>query len=135
MRKKVAVSGGFDPIHSGHIRMFREACRLGDLYVILNSDRFLVEKKGKAFLDFEERKEILESIKYIHAVIPCIDEDMTVQETLRSLKPDFFANGGDRKAENTPEGAVCDELGIEMVWNVGGEKIQSSSDLLKKYAT
>lgn len=131
---KVAVSGGFDPVHIGHVRMFNEASKYGDVYVILNSDEFLKKKKGSAFMPFNERRELLENLKSVHEVVPCVDADMTVCETLRLLKPDFFANGGDRTATNTPEMAVCEELGIQMLWNVGGGKIQSSSNLLNSYA-
>ena len=89
--KIVAVSGGFDPVHIGHVRQFKEAKRLGDkLYVILNSDRFLKNKKGFIFMPFKQRKEILESIKYIDKVIPCIDRDQSVCRTLAKIKPDIF---------------------------------------------
>ncbi len=136
MKKKVvAVSGGFDPVHIGHVRMIREAAKLGDeLVVILNSDRFLEEKKGFAFMTFEERKEILENIIGVTEVVECIDEDQTVCKTLSELKPHIFANGGDRKNEDDiPEFKVCVEHGIEMVFNVGtGGKVQSSSELVKK---
>jgi glycerol-3-phosphate cytidylyltransferase len=136
MSKKitVAVSGGLDPIHVGHIRLFKEAKELGDkLIVILNSDKFLKEKKGYYFMPFKERKEVLESIKYVDEVVPCFDKDDTVCNTLASLKPDIFANGGDRKEGNVPEKPICDKLGIKMVYNVGGkEKVQSSSWLTKR---
>jgi D-beta-D-heptose 7-phosphate kinase/D-beta-D-heptose 1-phosphate adenosyltransferase len=134
MKKKVAVSGGFDPIHIGHVRMIREASKLGDVIVILNSDRFLVDKKGFAFMPYEERKEILENIIGVTEVIECIDEDQTVCKTLETLKPDIFANGGDRRnEEEIPEDEVCKKCGIKMVFNVGsGGKVQSSSELVKK---
>ena len=131
--KRIAVSGGFDPVHIGHIRMFREAAKLGTLYVILNSDDFLLKKKGKVFMPFAERKEILENIDGVYEVVECIDEDMTVCDTLRLLKPDVFANGGDRIGSNTPEKEVCDAIGIQMLYNIGGEKVQSSSDLVSSY--
>lgn len=132
--KTVAVSGGFDPIHIGHIRMFKEARKLGDkLIVILNSDKFLKEKKGFVFMPFKERKEIIESIRYVDEVTPCFDKDNTVCNTLSSLKPDVFANGGDRKEGNVPEKPVCDKYNIEMVYNVGGGKIQSSSWLTDRF--
>lgn len=129
----VAVSGGFDVVHIGHVRHFEEAKKLGDkLVVILNSDDFLRRKKGYVFMSFNERKKILESIKYVDEVIPCIDKDQSVCETLRELKPDIFANGGDRGLDNTLEIDVCNELGIKMEFNVGGKKIQSSSWLVNK---
>ena len=131
--RTVAVSGGFDPVHIGHIRLFKEAKQLGDrLVVILNSDRFLVIKKGNPFMPFEERKEILESIEYINKVIPCIDKDQSVCKTLKKLKPDIFANGGDRISNNIPEIDICERYNIKMIFGVGGEKIQSSSGLINK---
>jgi D-beta-D-heptose 7-phosphate kinase/D-beta-D-heptose 1-phosphate adenosyltransferase len=130
----VAVSGGFDPVHIGHIRHFKAAKKKGDrLILILNSDRFLKNKKGYVFMSFKERKEILESIGCIDKVIPCIDKDQTVCKTLRKLKPDIYANGGDRNINNImPERKVCEDLGIKMIFNVGGKKIQSSSWFTQK---
>lgn len=128
----VAVSGGFDPIHKGHVRMIRAASAFGSVIVIANSDEWLLRKKGYAFMPFEERAEILESIKGVVAVVKAKDDDETVCETLRDLRPSMFANGGDRKGDNVPEVALCEELGIQMLWNVGGEKIQSSSWLVEK---
>jgi len=127
----VAVSGGFDPIHIGHIRLLQEARRLGYLVVILNSDRFLTIKKGRAFMPFNERKRILESIKYVNRVVPCIDKDQTVCKTLEKIKPDIFANGGDRDGKNIPEIEVCEQNNIKMIFGVGGNKIKSSSNLIK----
>jgi len=138
-RKKrvVATSGGFDPIHIGHIKLLREAKKLGDkLVVLLNTDDWLKKKKGLVFMPYNERKEIIESIKYVDEVVPVIDENGTVAETLAQLKPDIFAKGGDRRAENMPkkELETCQKLRIKIVYNVGGKKIQSSSwliDILK----
>lgn len=135
----VAVCGGFDPVHIGHIRHFKEARALGDeLVVILNTDEWLKKKKGYVFMPFEERKEILESIKYVDRVIPYVEEEHGyVHKTLEKLKPDIFAKGGDRNATNIPkeEVEVCERLGINLVCGVGGGKIQSSSDLVKKTKT
>ncbi len=128
----VAVSGGFDPIHKGHVRMIQAASAFGSVVVIANSDEWLMRKKGYVFMPFEERAEILESIKGVGAVVKAKDDDETVCETLRDLRPNMFANGGDRKDDNVPEVAVCQELGIKMLWNVGGDKIQSSSWLVEK---
>jgi len=139
--KVVIVSGGFDPIHIGHIRMFREARKLGQLLVaILNKDAFLERKKGYIFMPFKERKEVLESIKYINYVFESCDDDNSVCNSLRALRKEFtnetlvFANGGDRKYKvNIPETKVCEELKIEMVFGVGGsDKPQSSSWLVEK---
>ena len=131
----VATSGGFDPVHVGHIRLFREAKTLGDkLVVILNSDDFLLKKKGYVFMPFNERKEILESIKYVDEVVSSVDTDHTVSKTLEKLRPDIFAKGGDRNESNTPELTLCRELNIRVVFNVGGGKVQSSSWLVKPNA-
>ncbi|KKR45752.1 MAG: Glycerol-3-phosphate cytidylyltransferase [Parcubacteria group bacterium GW2011_GWC1_40_13] len=115
----VAVSGGFDPIHIGHVRMIREAKKLGDkLVVIMNNDNWLKHKKGYAFMSENERKEILEAIKGVDEV-----------------RPDIFAKGGDRHIGNIPEVAVCEEIGCKIVSDIGdGGKVQSSSWLLKKFS-
>lgn len=134
----VAVSGGFDPVHVGHTRLFEAAKRLGDyLVVILNNDNWLRAKKGFSFMLQEERKEILESLRAVDEVVltnhPENPADMSVCEELRALKPHIFANGGDRKHGTIPEYALCDELGIIMAFDVGhGGKVQSSSWLIKK---
>ena len=129
-RKTIAVSGGFDPVHVGHIRMILDAAKVGDVLIIANSDSWLRRKKGFVFMPFEERAEILQAVKGVLKVVCVDDSDNTVCNALREFKPDAFANGGDRKQENTPEMDICNELSIEMIWNVGGEKIQSSSDLV-----
>ena len=130
--KIVTVSGGFDPVHVGHVRMIQEASKLGKLIVILNDDAFLVRKKGRPFMPLEERKEILENIKGVDSVFVSIDKDDSVCKSLEAIKPDIFANGGDRKDESEiREAEVCKRLGIEMIFNVGGGKIQSSSWLTK----
>ncbi len=137
----VAVSGGFDPVHIGHVRMFEEAKRLGDrLVVILNNDNWLVLKKGRAFMTERERKEIIESIRFVDEVIITKHApgttDISICNELRELKPHIFANGGDRKpsGDPVPEVAVCEELSIKMVYNIGlGGKVQSSSWLLNGY--
>jgi len=130
--KTVMVSGGFDPIHVGHIRMIVEAAKHGNVIVVANSDEWLFRKKGYTFMGFQERKEILMSIKGVIDVVSVNDEDGTVCSALMEYKPTFFANGGDRNDKNTPEKLVCDELGIKMLWNIGGQKIQSSSELVMK---
>ena len=130
-RPTVAVSGGFDPVHVGHVRMILQAAEVGDVIVIANSDEWLMRKKGYVFMPWKERAEILASIKGVLKVVPVDDSDGTVCEALRREKPTFFANGGDRKTDNTPEMDVCSELGIGLLWEVGGGKIQSSSELVK----
>jgi len=129
----VMVSGGFDPVHAGHIRMIRHAAEFGDVIVIANSDNWLYRKKGFIFMEWTKRVEILNAIKGVVLVDSVDDTDGTVCEAIRRLKPDFFANGGDRGKSNTPEQAVCEELGIELLWGIGGEeKLDSSSELAKK---
>ncbi len=131
-RPTIMVSGGFDPVHAGHIRMIRAAAKYGDVIVIANSDTWLHEKKGFVFMDFDQRAEILNSIKGVVLVDSVDDSDGTVCEAIRRLRPDYFANGGDRGKHNTPEQNVCDELGIEMLWSIGGdEKVAASSELVK----
>lgn len=134
--KTVAVSGGFDPVHVGHVRMFEEAKKLGDkLVVIVNNDNWLKKKKGYAFMEEGERSEIIRNFKWVDGVFITKHtpdtNDMSVCEALRELKPDIFANGGDRRLDEVPEVAVCQEIGCAMVFNVGrGGKVQSSSTLI-----
>ncbi len=136
----VVVSGGFDPIHPGHVRLFQEARKLGTkLVVVLNNDNWLQKKKGYVFMSESERKEVVEAIKGVDEVVltghPANTEDMSVCAELESIKPHIFANGGDRTANNIPELAVCDRIGCRTVFNVGqGGKIQSSSNLVSGFA-
>ena len=133
MAKTVCISGGFDPVHVGHLRMIRSAKRIagasGKLVVILNSDEWLMRKKGYVFMPFEERKEILLGFRGVDAISLVDDRDNTVCEALERINPDIFANGGDRKESNVPEDGTCSDFHIEMVYNVGGGKVQSSSKL------
>ena len=133
MKKKkiVCVSGGFDPIHIGHLRMIQEATKYGNVVAIVNSDEWLMRKKGYIFMPLEERCEILRGLTAVYDTSTVDDTDNTVCEALKKLKPTYFANGGDRKSDNTPEMKVCKELGIELLWNVGGGKIQSSSEMVE----
>ena len=129
----VMVSGGFDPVHAGHIRMIRHAAEYGDVIVIANSDAWLWRKKGFVFMEWERRVEILNAIKGVVLVDSVDDSDGTVCDAIRRHKPTYFANGGDRGRTNTPEQSVCESLGVELLWSIGGdEKIDSSSDLAKK---
>ena len=154
IKNVIIVSGGFDPVHKGHIRMFREAANLGAQVVVgLNSDEWLTRKKGKPFMEFYERKEILEGIKYISSVVKFDGSDDTANALIHQVRTTynggifnhdyegknptgrtdyeiFFANGGDRGKGNTPEMDVCRKLDVTMLWNVGGGKIQSSSWLI-----
>ena len=135
----VAVSGGFDPVHVGHVHLFRDARKLGDkLIVILNDDEWLKRKKGYVFMPQNERKELLESIRYVdEVVIREPRETYDVCHMLEKLDVDLFANGGaDRSNEQeVPEAGVCKARGIKMVYHVGDTgKPQSSSWLVKNLA-
>ena len=138
-RSIIVLSGGFDPVHKGHLRMFREASWLGHQVIVgLNSDEWLTRKKGKPFMKWDERAEILESCKFVNQVLPMDDWDDSACDIIKqvcSLYRDFdvniyFANGGDRKKENVPELDVCKDLNVVMLWGIGGGKIQSSSWLI-----
>ena len=134
-RPTVMVSGGFDPVHAGHIRMIRHAAQYGDVIVIANSDDWLYRKKGFVFMEWEKRVEILNAIKGVVIVDSVDDSDGTVCDAIKRHVPTYFANGGDRGRSNTPEQSVCEELDVKLLWGIGGEeKIDSSSDLAKKAA-
>ncbi len=137
--KIVVVSGGFDPIHSGHIAYLEEAKKLGDkLIVALNSDDWLIRKKGKFFMPFAEREIILKNLKPVDDVISFEDDELgSCKDALNKTKlkyPDeeiLFCNGGDRNKENIPEMEVSD---VTFHFEVGGEdKKNSSSWILKNF--
>jgi len=128
----VAASGGFDPLHPGHVEYLQQAKSLGDkLFVILNTDQFLITKKGYAFMPWSHRETILRALRCVDEVIPCIDEDQSVCKTLESLKPHIFAKGGDRNIDNIPERETCERMGISVVSGLGA-KIASSSALVER---
>jgi cytidyltransferase-like protein len=138
----VIVSGGFDPIHIGHVRMIQDAANYGDgVIVIVNNDNWLKTKKKYNFMDEKERLEIVYNIKGVMEAFltnhEVDDVDRSVVKSLEYLKqkyPDntlIFANGGDRKEGNVPEYEFCDQYGIKMIFDVGGDKIQSSSELVE----
>ena len=137
--KTIVVSGGFDPVHIGHVRMFEEAKELvgdeGKLIVVLNCDAWLVRKKGKAFMQQDDRAEIIRAFGCVDDVFILESDRSDVGEALERLKPHVFANGGDRRNTNDiPEAIVCEEHGIEMIFNIGqGGKVRSSSELLRNY--
>lgn len=133
--KTIMVSGGFDPLHIGHLRMIKEAAQHGKVIVVVNSDAWLLRKKGFIFMPFEERKEIIEGYTEVDRVEAVDDSDGTVCEALWRLKPTYFANGGDRTNNNTPEMRLCEQLDIVMLWSVGGGKIQSSSEMVANATT
>ena len=135
--KIVIVSGGFDPIHSGHIAYFKAAKEYGDkLIVALNSDEWLVNKKGKYFMPFEERKTIIENLSQVDEVIAFKDDEMgSATNALIKVKEMYpnsniiFANGGDRNQENIPEMSID---GVNFIFSVGGENKKNSSSLILK---
>lgn len=138
----VMVSGGFDPIHIGHVRYMQEAKKLGDkLIVVLNNENWF-KVKGKhtnVFMPDKDRKEIIEALACVDEVIISFHskntKDISVCEEIKKIRPDIFANGGDRFADDIPEFKLCNDLGIKMVFNVGrGGKVRSSSDLLKEFS-
>lgn len=136
----VIASGGFDPLHVGHLTYLQCARQLGDkLWVIVNSDEFLVRKKGYVFMPFYDRVRIVGALSCVDAVFGSEDTDQTVCETLRWLRGKtaeelLFANGGDRSSSDSPERPVCEELGIRMVDGLG-PKVRSSSELCSKLFT
>ena len=137
--KIIIVSGGFDPLHSGHIAYFKSARELGDkLIVALNSDEWLINKKGKFFMPFFERKTIVENLSCVDLVINFEDDELgsatNALYKIKEMYPDdelIFANGGDRNKENIPEMSVN---GIDFQFGVGGDdKKNSSSWILKNW--
>ena len=141
----VMVSGGFDPIHIGHVRMFEAARKLGSkLVVVMNNDNWIRSKKGFVFMPEKERAEIISEFPHVDKVVLTAhkpnDPDRSVVRELKKLKPDVFANGGDRDTKDAknknsslnPEQEYCMEAGIEMAFGVGrGGKVQSSSWMIR----
>lgn len=128
----VCVSGYFNPIHIGHIEYFERSKKLGTkLVVIVNNDKQSILKKGKTFMNENERLQIVRSLRIVDMAVLSIDEDRTVCKTLESVRPHIFTNGGDQNNESIPEKEICDKLGIKLVDGMG-EKIQSSSWLIEK---
>lgn len=134
--KIVATSGGFDPIHPGHISCIIDSKKYGDtLVVIVNGDAFLTAKKGKPFQNLETRSLIVSGIAGVDYVIPFeIEGDQTVSKALAKLKPDVFTKGGDRVDKaSLPEWDTCKENNIDIVFGVGLEKKWSSSWFLNEW--
>ena len=140
MKKIIITSGYFNPLHIGHVRLIQEAKKLGDfLVVIVNNDEQVKVKGSVPFMQEQERLEIIKGLKYPDEVFLSIDKDGTVSQSLEAICKKYpgkiyFAKGGDRNISNLPESerTVCEKYGIEIINNVGGEKIQSSSQLLKR---
>jgi cytidyltransferase-like protein len=147
--KVILISGGFDPVHKGHIECINNAKELADeVWIGLNNDAWLKRKKGRSFMDEQERAFIMNSLKnvdWVYIMNPHERNDDTAIDFIEKARTKFirehgdlpkgvmaFGNGGDRTQTTTPENSVCDSLGIDSVWGLG-EKIQSSSWLLEKY--
>jgi len=142
----ILTSGGFDPIHPGHISCMIDSAReIGGrhtgqpapLIVVVNGNEFLLRKKGAAFQPLKVRCQIISTIRCVDYVIPFSardSEDMGVSEALEIIRPNYFTKGGDRcNAENIPEWGLCKKLGIELVTGMGDKKFWSSSNFLEEW--
>ncbi|MBR4106352.1 MAG: adenylyltransferase/cytidyltransferase family protein [Alphaproteobacteria bacterium] len=141
MAKYYIVSGGFDPIHEGHIEMIKQSAAASDGVIVLaNSDEWLCRKKGKNFYNIKTRRAILENLKGVIDVLEFDDSDNSANDGIRKARAKypndelFFANGGDRGKDNIPETATANECHVTLVFGVGGEnKANSSSWILKEW--
>lgn len=138
--KVVLVTGGFDPLHSGHIAYFAAAKKLGDILIVgVNSDEWLTRKKGKPFMPWGERALIVSQLKMVDGIRSFDDSDGSARDAIRKVLENYpdavvvFANGGDRKLDNIPEMGVESER-LEFIFGVGGDdKKNSSSWILENY--
>ena len=136
----IVLSGGFDPVHDGHSSMFREAAQKYDFVMVgLNSDDWLIRKKGRAFMTYDVRKTILQSIKYVDEVVGMNDEDGTccdvLEYALSTHTNVYFGNGGDRAEGNFPELDYCKQNDIQIDDTLGGSsKLNSSSEILAQWS-
>ena len=138
-QKAIIVSGYFNPLHKGHLELFRKAKENADkLWVIVNSDLQRELKGSKEFMDELERLEIVQAIRYVDYALISQDKDKTQCQTLETFAQMFgeshhliFANGGDQNNDTIPEREVCERVGIELIDGLG-DKVQSSSWLLGK---
>lgn len=134
----VIISGAFGPIHRGHVRLFKGSKAIGHKVILgLNSDQWVVDKRGKVFMDWAERAEVLREFRNIDEVISFDDSDGTALDLIMRVKklyPEMkiaFANGGGRTETNTPESGMCNAYGIDMVFNAGGGIVQSSTEIIE----
>ena len=144
MKKVVLATGGFDPLHSGHIEYLKCAASMGDVLIVgLNSDDWLTRKKGRPFQNYYEREQIVSNLGFVHNVINFDDHDDTAIEAILKVKRFYkndhiiFANGGDRDKNNIPEAEIFkSDTWIDFEYGVGGHlKKNSSSNLLEKWVT
>ncbi len=141
MKTYYIVSGGFDPIHEGHIAMIKASAAASDgVILLLNSDDWLIRKKGKNFMNFNTRKTICDNIKGVIEVIGFDDSDNSASDGIRKVRSKYpndhlvFANGGDRGSGNIREDAVCKECTVDLVFGIGGDnKANSSSWILNHW--
>lgn len=141
MKTYYIVSGGFDPIHEGHIEMIKASTKVSDGVIVLaNSDDWLCRKKGKNFYSIKTRKAILENLKGVIDVLEFDDSDNSASDGIRKAREKYpneclvFANGGDRRKDNIPECPTCEECKVALAFSVGGDnKANSSSWILEKW--
>jgi len=146
-RDIMLTSGGFDPLHVGHLRCLQETAKMASnpvkfpsaskpmVTVLVNCDDFLKAKKGYNFMSLEDRMEIINAIEGVDVVLPWFytNDDFTVVKAIHTIRPKWFTKGGDRTdATNIPEWEICQQVGCEVITGVGGGKIRSSSDMVER---
>jgi len=126
----IALSGAFDILHPGHVRMIKSAQHFGKVLIILNSDEWVQKNRGVVIMPWNDRREMLLSIGGVSRVEPVNDLDGTVCEALNRIRPNVFGNGGNRTIRNTPERKLCNELGIVCIWGIGGGEHDKYSNVI-----
>lgn len=133
--KTVAIAGHFNPLHIGHLQLIKSARTFGDrLVVIVANERQAEQKRPVSFIPEGERLALVYALKGVDSVVLSVDESPDVCETLKMVKPDVFCSGcSSDHPDANKEKIVCEELGIQFLYNIGGEKIRNSSVILEKY--